>query len=273
MSILKEPNCLHFKFSILLGISEPAYDESELARYKAEDKKKITFEGKEYTMYEASQLQRQIETEVRHQKDRSIIAKAAGNTTMQTKAQLRINQLTDKYTKLSDASGLPTKMERMNVRGFKTMKLPKKSLTNSSEDGIIQLNKVGGDSTRITREELKVEFTQEGIRKIADKYGINIEGKRFVIEQEEEHFRIPFFGRTDKDDIGRIDLYPRAFLTEENMARTLVHEHIHYLQLKKYGKKYCDDNTNIMEKEAYRFEDIWYSYICKRRERYELVKK
>ena len=66
-----------------------------------------------------------LKTEVRHQKDRSIIAKAAGDTTMQTKAQLRINQLTDKYAELSDASGLPTKMERMNVRGFKTLNLPK----------------------------------------------------------------------------------------------------------------------------------------------------
>lgn len=121
--LLKEPNCLHFKFSILLGISEPAYEESELAKYKAEDKKKITFEEKDFSLYEASQLQRRIETEVRHQKDRAIIAKASGNVTMQTKAQLRINQLTEKYAKLSEASGLPTKMERMNVKGFKTIKL------------------------------------------------------------------------------------------------------------------------------------------------------
>ena len=79
-----------------------------------------------------------LKTEVRHQKDRSIIAKAAGDTTMQTKAQLRINQLTDKYAELSDASGLPTKMERMNVRGFKTLNLPKKSLTEIENDDIIK---------------------------------------------------------------------------------------------------------------------------------------
>ena len=136
--LLQEYNCLHFKFSIILGVSQPAYKKSELARFKAKDKKLITFEGKTYTKYEASQLQRRIETEVRHQKDRSIIAKAAGNTTMQTKAQLRINQLTDKYAELSDASGLPTKMERMNVRGFKTINVSK-SVDKSSKSDIINL--------------------------------------------------------------------------------------------------------------------------------------
>lgn len=135
--LLQEHNCLHFKFSIILGVSEPAYNKSELAKFKAKDKKKIVFEDKEYTKYEASQLQRRIETEVRHQKDRSIIAKAAGNNTMQTKAQLRINQLTEKYAKLSEASGLPTKMERMNVRGFKTIKI--KTLTNGKGSDIINI--------------------------------------------------------------------------------------------------------------------------------------
>lgn len=142
--LLKEYNCLHFKFSIILGVSEPAYNKSELAKFKAKDKKKIVFEDKEYTKYEASQLQRRIETEVRHQKDRSIIAKAAGDTTMQTKAQLRINQLTDKYAELSDASGLPTKMERMNVKGFKTINVSK-TVDKFSKSGIIEIERSGVD--------------------------------------------------------------------------------------------------------------------------------
>ncbi len=137
-SLLEDYGCLHFKFSILLGISEPAYSKEQLESFKTEDKKKITFEGKDFSLYEASQLQRRIESEVRHQKDRAIIAKAAGDTTLQTKAQYKINLLIDKYAKLSDASGLPTKMERMNVKGFKTMKIPKKSLTEIENDAIIK---------------------------------------------------------------------------------------------------------------------------------------
>ena len=160
--LLQEHNCLHFKFSIILGVSQPAYKKSELARFKAEDKKLITFEGKTYTKYEASQLQRRIESEVRHQKDRSIIAKAAGDTTMQTKAQLRINQLTDKYAALSDASGLPTKMERMNVRGFKTINVSK-TVDKSSKSGIINT-----EHEQSPRKMLKGDFSVDW-SKIQDK--------------------------------------------------------------------------------------------------------
>lgn len=35
--------------------------------------------GNQYTMYEATRLQRRIETVIRHQKDRANIAKAAGD--------------------------------------------------------------------------------------------------------------------------------------------------------------------------------------------------
>lgn len=121
--LLKEYGCLHFKFPILLGISRPAYSESQLTEFKAEDRKTFEFEGKKYTKYEVSQLQRKIETEVRRQKDRAVTAKAAGDDDLRREAQYKINLLTSKYAKLSDASGLPTKMERMRVDGFRSVKL------------------------------------------------------------------------------------------------------------------------------------------------------
>lgn len=124
--LLAEPNCRHFKYSVILGASEPAYSAEQLEAFKAADRKRIDFEGREYTKYEAAQLQRRIEAEVRRQKDREIIAKASGDTDMRDKAQRRINQLKEKYARLSEASGLPTKPERMSVRGFRSVKLPKK---------------------------------------------------------------------------------------------------------------------------------------------------
>ena len=138
-NLLEDFNCLHFKFPILLGISQPAIDESELERLKEEDKQTFEFEGKEYTKYEASQLQRKIETEIRHQKDRAIIAKAAGEKETQEAAQMRINLLTSKYSQLSKASGLPTKVERMQVKGFRSIKVDK-ILTSNYDRGIIKAN-------------------------------------------------------------------------------------------------------------------------------------
>ena len=39
-----------------------------------------------------------------------------------------------------------------------------------------------------------------------------------------------------------------------------------FLQLKKYGKDYCEENVYLMEKEAYRFEELWYQIVKRRNE-------
>lgn len=125
--LLREFGCLHFKFSILLGISRPAYSESLLAELKANDKRTFEFEGKEYTGYEATQMQRNIETAIRRQKDLANIAKASGDDTLRREAQEKINQLSRKYKEFSDTAGLPVYAERMRVEGFRSVKVPEKS--------------------------------------------------------------------------------------------------------------------------------------------------
>ncbi len=137
--LLNEYGCLHFKFSILLGISRPTYSNEQLEQMKAEDKQTFEFEGKEYTRYEASQLQRKIETAVRHEKDLANMAKASGNDDLRREAQYKINLLTSKYAQLSKASGLPTKMERMQVGGFRRVKT-KNELTKAANGGIIKIH-------------------------------------------------------------------------------------------------------------------------------------
>lgn len=144
--LLDEYGCLHFKYSVILGISEPAYSKAELERLKAEDKKPITFEGQEISKYDASQKQRKLETAMRHCDDRLTIAKAAGNKELVLKETSRMTQLQNKYTELSKASGLPTQMER-TVSGIKGTK---KQLTNGGEGGIMKetIRKVNTDGLR-----------------------------------------------------------------------------------------------------------------------------
>lgn len=120
--LLEDYGCLHFKFPIILGVSEPNWDKSELAAMKAADREKIEFEGKTYTKYEAKQIQRKLETAARHQKDRATIAKAAGDDVLRRDAQEKINIISHKYKAFSDAAGLPTKMQRMTGAGFRPVK-------------------------------------------------------------------------------------------------------------------------------------------------------
>lgn len=134
--LLNEYGCLHFKFSILLGISVPAHTKQQLEEFKARDKQTFEFEGHKYTAYEGKQLQGRIESAVKYQKDLANTAKKAGDDDLRREAQYNINVLTNKYAKLSEASGLPTRMERLQMGGFK----PVKTVDKSVKSGIIKSN-------------------------------------------------------------------------------------------------------------------------------------
>ena len=116
---VSELNCKHKIFSIILGVSEPEYTQKELDEDKKENIDGFNFEGKHYSNYEGTQLQRQLEREVRKQKDTQILAKASDNKELIATSQDNITKLTQKYKELSKISGLPTYMNRMRVSGFK----------------------------------------------------------------------------------------------------------------------------------------------------------
>src|SRR5574344_309233 len=116
-------NCNHYIFSIILGLSEPRYTEQELQEIINNNEQGFSFDGKRYTLYQGSQLQRKLETEIRKQKDLHTIAKASGNNELIAESQTKIRHLAKKYKELSDISGLPTKMDRLKVEGFKRVNL------------------------------------------------------------------------------------------------------------------------------------------------------
>lgn len=122
-------NCYHVEFPIILGVSEPEYTDKQLKEIIDDNNKKIEFDGKKYTKYECTQLQRKIELEVRKTKDQQIMAKASYYKAkpeeqnrfkeLIDESQQKITRLTKKYKELSDVSGLPTKMQRMRVPNYK----------------------------------------------------------------------------------------------------------------------------------------------------------
>lgn len=117
-----ELNCYHFVYPIVLGVSEPIYSEEQLEIDKESNKKGFEFEGNHYTNYEGTQLQRKIEAKIRQYKDRQIGAKAINDIDEVYHCQEKIGQLTQKYNELSKISGLPTKINRLRVEGYRRMK-------------------------------------------------------------------------------------------------------------------------------------------------------
>jgi len=113
-----EYNCRHFVFSIILGVQEPSHTDAMLEQFKQESLAKVEYEGKTYTKYEATQVQRKLETAIRRQKDRNIIANASGNEKEALKTQEKINQLITKYNSFSRNAGLKTYKNRLRVVGY-----------------------------------------------------------------------------------------------------------------------------------------------------------
>ena len=126
---LKRPigtlNCTHFVFSIVLGVSSPNYTNEQLRTFKNESNSIVEYEGKRYTKYKATQVQRKLETAIRQQKDLQIIAKASNNKEGVRNAQVKITQLTQKYKDFSKVANLPTKMDRLRVVGYKRTNISK----------------------------------------------------------------------------------------------------------------------------------------------------
>lgn len=118
-----EYNCRHFVFSIILGVSQPNYTKKELEEMRKDSLSKVEYEGKTYTKYEATQVQRKLETAIRKQKDRQIVARASGDKEEVGKAQLKISQLTNKYNDFSKKAGLDTYKNRMSVSGYRRVKV------------------------------------------------------------------------------------------------------------------------------------------------------
>ena len=112
---ISEMNCYHYIFSIVLGVSSPAYTKKELKEIRDRNNKGFELDGKHYTMYEGTQLQRNLERKIREQKDIQILARSSGNNELVGETKKKITQLTAKYKELSQASGLPTKADRLRV--------------------------------------------------------------------------------------------------------------------------------------------------------------
>lgn len=112
-------NCRHFVFSIILGVSRPSFTNKQLQQFREDSLREVEYEGNKYTAYEATQVQRKLETEIRRQKDRQIIARSSGDKTEIANAQRKISQLTSKYNDFSQKAGLDTYKNRLTVSGYK----------------------------------------------------------------------------------------------------------------------------------------------------------
>lgn len=110
--------CRHLVFYILLGITRRMYTDEQLKQWEEDNQEGCIIDGKPYTNYEATQLMRNLETEIRRQKDTAVLAKESGDDVLRRECQSNINKLTKKYNAVAEAAGLRKQMQKTYVEGF-----------------------------------------------------------------------------------------------------------------------------------------------------------
>lgn len=110
---LEGANCRHRRNVWVEGVSERTYTDEQLEHI--DDDLGCEFDGKKYTAYEATQMQRRVEREVRRLKREKAAYKAAGLHEDETAVNIRLRRLNAKYKAFSAAAGLPEQRERMKV--------------------------------------------------------------------------------------------------------------------------------------------------------------
>lgn len=110
---LEGANCRHRRYPWVEGVSERTYTDEQLQHI--DDGLGCEYDGKKYTAYEATQMQRRIERTIRKQKRFKNAYEAAGLTGDATTANIKLRRLNAKYKEFSKAAGLPEQRERLKV--------------------------------------------------------------------------------------------------------------------------------------------------------------
>ena len=115
---ISEYNCYHYIFPIILGVSDPLYSNKELQKIINDNNKGIEIDNKHYTNYEASQLMRRLETEIRKSKDQQLLAETVRDNELIIKSKERIRYLKHKYRDISKQSKIKEDVTRTYVANY-----------------------------------------------------------------------------------------------------------------------------------------------------------
>lgn len=158
---LKGANCGHDFDPVIPGLSEPSYTPEELERMRKDEAEKHTYNGKEYTKYEASQRQRRLERTAAariHAVD--LLKEGGADETTIRDAKIAAQAVSQEYTRFSKAMGLTEQRERIGLAlaGMEEPNpAPKARPTDTKTVGISTnhlTNAVGNDIIKIKNSEL-----------------------------------------------------------------------------------------------------------------------
>ena len=117
---LEGVNCYHERYPFILGISERNWTDEWLEKKNQEENTPKEYAGKQYTVYEAKQKQRQMETAMRAQREKvQLLQKGGADPDDVMLARAKYQGQLNEYSKFSRKMGLKEERERIyyDMRG------------------------------------------------------------------------------------------------------------------------------------------------------------
>lgn len=228
--------------------------------------------------YELQQRQRALERRIRKSK-REVMGYRTAMDNASTdeakalmeheyqKASALLQKRNKAYNDFCEENDLKKLNERITIakwdrsQAAKARAAAKKAIENSSGNGIIDLDRKTKNSGAFSV--LPERMSKKHIREIAKEYHISLKGIALNIDANEELLAIALTGRTDPEQIGGITFFPNAFLSKEELLRTLYHEKIHVRQFKEHGVEHVQNNRAHFEMLAYKEENEFIAKLKK----------
>lgn len=111
---LQGANCYHEYYAFIPGISERQFSDKWLAEQNRKEDRQRVFKGKEYTLYEATQRQRYLETNMRAQRQKVKLLQQAGASRDDIMlARCKYQAQLDEYKAFCQRMGLQEQRERI----------------------------------------------------------------------------------------------------------------------------------------------------------------
>ena len=144
-------NCRHSYLAFIPGVSARTYTDKQLEELETQEQEVKTYQGKEYNKYQASQMQRKLETKMRAQRAKVKQLQQGGadpNDIMAAKARY-LNTL-HQYQGFSKKMEIPEQMERVYMDGLGRI-----------APGKIRNSRVSNIKKKTAAEIFNVEITKE----------------------------------------------------------------------------------------------------------------
>ena len=220
-------NCRHSFHPYIPGTSR-TYSDKMLKDYNA---KNIEYNGEKYTEYEASQIQRSIERDIRKHKRTIAAIEATGGDASAERKKLRDSQKS--YTDFTEQTGMKKQSARTQIATAKAEREARKAnkaagiktatekdikkqreqqsqttgrtestLTNAGNSGNINLNRQTENVGAFA--DLQERISKKTVRNVAKEYGVDMKGITITVDKNEELLSLPFAGSANANKIGEI---------------------------------------------------------------------